>query len=111
MEVLKVGEGKLLSITKGDEKSPNAAPSIRSLLLGPFLILVLFVGAGLSIPYGFVAAQLQRRRSLALQRNMKAAGRLLGWSDCRRRLENAHGTLIVEAIFTQRPNSPLVDRR
>ena len=74
-----------------------------SLLLSPLLIPALFIAAGLSIPYALVSRHFQRRRSRALEQEMKSAGRLITWSDLNREMEQAHGTLIIERYSFKGP--------
>jgi hypothetical protein len=66
------------------EKQPLKIGLPLSLLFIP----VLFIAAGLSIPYTLVARRIQRRRELAFRLQMKRQGRTIGWEDFMRQWTN-----------------------
>lgn len=74
-----------------------------SLLLSPVLIPALFVGAALSIPYSMLRRNSMRRRRLALEEEMRSAGRLMTSTDFIREMEQGHGSLIVERFSFKGP--------
>ena len=68
-----------------------------------FLIPVLFIVAGASIPYALVAMHVQRRRERAFRTQMEALGRLMNWSDFLSALRESRGTFIKERYSFKGP--------
>lgn len=66
-------------------------------------IPILFIAAGLSLPYSFVASRIRRRRERAFRDQMKARGRVIEWSECRRAMDEGRGTLIIERYSLKGP--------
>jgi hypothetical protein len=66
-------------------------------------IPILFVLAGLSLPYALVARRIQRRRERAFCGQMKARGRLVEWPECQRAMDEGRGTLIIERYSSKGP--------
>jgi hypothetical protein len=80
------------------EAAPQERKDRREIGL-PWSILIiplLFVLAGLALPYALLAAPLQRRRARAFLAQMKARNRVMGWPDFQPAVDEARGTLIVE---------------
>jgi hypothetical protein len=66
-------------------------------------IPVLFVLAGLSVPYTLVANRVLKRRERGFHAQMAAAGRLMTWSGFRCALEQNRGTFIEERYSFKGP--------
>lgn len=66
-------------------------------------IPILFMVAGLSIPYAVVASRIQRRRGRAFCAQMQARGRVIEWSECLRAMEESRGTVIIERYSMKGP--------
>jgi hypothetical protein len=66
-------------------------------------IPLLFLAAGLTIPYGFVGGRLQRRRERTFQNKMQAVGRLVSWEDFITAMDESRGTLIEERYSFKGP--------
>jgi hypothetical protein len=60
------------------------------------LIPVLFLAAGISIPYSAAARQVRRRRESALLAKMRARNRTIGWRDFIDAISEHRGTAIEE---------------
>jgi hypothetical protein len=85
--------GQTLNINEPSPKrQPREIDSPWSLLFIPALLLL----AGLSIPYIFVAAPVQRRREQNFRARMKARNRIIPWAEFRRAVNEDHGSLGVE---------------
>ncbi|MBV8632743.1 MAG: hypothetical protein JOZ83_17595 [Silvibacterium sp.] len=56
---------------------------------------LLFLAAGLAIPYGFVANYVMKRRERQFRRDMERLGRTMLWPDFVRKSSEKNGTLIV----------------
>lgn len=74
------------------EKEPFKIGLPLSLLVVP----VLFIAAGLSIPYALAASRIQRRRERAFRLQMKKQGRTIEWGDFVRAMDECRGTMIWE---------------
>ena len=64
---------------------------------------LLFVAAGLSIPYSVLRSRLQRRRERRFQESMEHDGRVIPWAEFERELAKSEGTLIVERLSFKGP--------
>ena len=73
------------------------------------IIPLLFVLAGLALPYALLAAPLQRRRERAFLAQMKARNRFMGWPDFQRAVDEARGTLIVTYTSPEEGRAFLVE--
>jgi len=82
----------MFNVEPQENKRPIHIPMPLSLLLVPLL----FIGAGISIPFSLVQRRIQRRREHTFRLEMEARGRILGWQDFMHALEEARGTIIEE---------------
>jgi hypothetical protein len=64
---------------------------------------LLFIAAGLSFPYGFVAKLRTANRERRFAEAMRMRGRTLDWNGLSKRLEAGQGTLIVERLSLKGP--------
>ena len=65
-------------------------------IFGCLFVPVMFLAVPISIPWGLVHDWLQKRRERAFREDLRARGRLMGWEDFMRKMENHEGTLIGE---------------
>jgi hypothetical protein len=85
--------GQTLNINEpAPKRHPREIDFPWSFLFIPALLLL----AGLSIPYVFVAAPVQRRREQKFQARMKARNRIVPWGEFRRAVDEGRGSLVVE---------------
>lgn len=72
----------------------------RSIHIGPpwslLFVPVLFLAAGISIPYSLAAKQVRRRRESAFEAKMKARNRTIEWGDFVDAINQHRGTAIEE---------------
>jgi hypothetical protein len=66
-------------------------------------IPVMFIGAGLSIPYSLISRRIQRRREREFRTQMEAIGRVIEWSDFVQAISENRGTLIEERYSFKGP--------
>jgi len=69
-----------------------------SLLLFP----VMFIGAGLSIPYSLIFRRIQRGREREFRTQIEAIGRVIEWSDFLRAVSEDRGTFIRGTFIEER---------
>jgi hypothetical protein len=72
----------------------------------PFSLLfipVLFIGAAISIPWGYVDNLVKRRRERRFADQMQAVGRLMTWKEFESAIENKQGTIIGEYLSCKGP--------
>jgi hypothetical protein len=101
-------------ITRKDAESYNASmfnvepqenkrsihiPMPLSLLLVPLL----FIGAGISIPFSLVYRRIQRQREHRFRLELAALGRIIGWKDLMQAVDEARGTVIEERYSLKGP--------
>jgi len=73
------------------KRPPNFGP-----LGSVFFLPLLFLAAGLSIPYAVIAKRVARRREQQFIAAMQLRGRLIPWNDFVYQLDSGRGTLVVE---------------
>lgn len=69
-----------------------------SAILGILLIPVMLIVGPLSTPFGAIRRRIADRKKQRFESEMKAAGRLIPWSDACSRVANGNGTLIWERL-------------
>jgi hypothetical protein len=74
------------------------------LLWSLVFIPIMFVGAGLSLPYTFVTVRIRRRQERALRDQMQAVGRVMEWSDFVRAVVENRGTFVEERYSLKGPD-------
>jgi len=85
------------------ETKSKTVPAWLTLLLFPFLIPTLLVGAAISIPVTKVSAWRERRREAAFARAMAHAGRVLPLPAFEEALTSGTGTSISETLSIKGP--------
>jgi hypothetical protein len=91
--------------TLGLERETRRNPKAREIGL-PWSLLaipVLFIAAGLSLPYSLFARRVQQRRERAFRAQMQAQGRVIEWSDFLKAINETRGTLIEERYSFKGP--------
>jgi len=71
--------------------------------LSLLLIPLLFVGAGLSIPFSLVQRRIQRRREQRFRLELAARGRIIGWREFMHAVDEVRGTVIEERYSLKGP--------
>jgi hypothetical protein len=66
-------------------------------------IPVMFIGAGLSIPYSLISRRIPRRREREFRTQLEAIGRVIEWSDFLRAVSENRGTFIEERYSFKGP--------
>jgi hypothetical protein len=78
------------------KSSERTGPREIGLPWSLLFIPILFIAAGLSVPYALVARRIQRRREGAFRDQLEARGRVIEWFECWRAMDEGRGTLIIE---------------
>jgi hypothetical protein len=68
-----------------------------------FFIPVMFIVAGLSIPFTLVAGRVQRRHERAFRTKMQGLGRVVEWRDFLKAINETRGTVILERYSFKGP--------
>jgi hypothetical protein len=71
--------------------------------LSLLLIPILIIAGGLSVPHVIVARSIRRRRERVFQGRIRAAGRVMEWSDLIRAVDETRGTIIEERYSLKGP--------
>ena len=85
-----------MELSPSDQRRGWELGKFWGLVLFPFVVVAMAIGAPLSMLYSVVHRRSLRRRSRALEQRMRAAGRLMAWTDFTREMDQGHGTLIIK---------------
>lgn len=78
-------------------------PSKVWILFSPIYVPLLFVVGAMSIPWGYVQKQRQRRQERQFAMQMELSGRMMTWEAFESALESGLGTTIAESLSMKGP--------
>jgi hypothetical protein len=96
-------DGRFFSTENTAQFGRFTIPFPFSAIIGILAIPLLFIAAGLSVPYMAVRNILESQREGAFRRTMSLAGRTISWPDALLEVSDSHGTLLEEYISIKGP--------
>jgi hypothetical protein len=84
-------------------QTPDRKPFKIPMVFAPIYIPIMFLAAGVSIPWTYIRKSVQRLKERRFMERMKKAGRLMEWQEFKQAIASGEGTAIGEYLSIKGP--------